>query len=132
MTSDPRQREQRDGRPQALVVEDDGIIGLMIESLLDDLGCGVSVVASGEEAVASARAHAPDLVLMDVGLGGEMDGIEAAERIRTECGCPIVFMTGAADPDTNARMKQIAGSAILGKPLTEAIFRLTVRDMLRN
>jgi CheY-like chemotaxis protein len=132
VTSGPQQQNVADGKPQALVVEDDALIGLMIESMLDELGCAVTVVPSGEAALLNVRARAPDLVLMDVGLRGEMDGIEAAQRIRAECGCPIVFMTGAGDPETNARMKRIAGSAVLGKPLTEAIFRLTVRDMLRG
>ena len=104
----------------------------MIETLLDELGCASTVVASGEEALAQARARAPDLVLMDVGLRGKLDGVETAKRIRADHPCPIVFMTGASDPDTNARMKQVSGSAVLGKPLTDAIFRLTVRDMLRG
>jgi 1,2-diacylglycerol 3-beta-glucosyltransferase len=131
VTSGPQQHAG-DRRPQALVVEDDGLIGLMIESLLGELGCAVSLVATGEEALELAQARPPDLVLMDVGLRGELDGIETAKRIRAGCPCPIVFMTGASDPDVNARMKQIAGSAVLGKPLAEPIFRLTVRDMLRG
>ena len=132
MTSGPQQQNAGEGKPQALVVEDDGLIGLMIESMLEELGCEATVVASGEEALAHAQARAPDLVLMDVGLRGELDGIETAKRIRADCACPIVFMTGAGDPETNARMKQIPGSAVLGKPLADAIFRLTVRDMLRG
>ena len=131
MTSGPQQHAG-DGRPLALVVEDDGLIGMMIETLLDELGCASTVVASGEEALAQAQARAPDLVLMDVGLRGKLDGVETAKRIRADHPGPIVFMTGASDPDTNARMKQVSGSAVLGKPLTDAIFRLTVRDMLRS
>jgi CheY-like chemotaxis protein len=67
-----------------LVVEDDGIVALDIDSRLRSLGYSVSeIVSSGEEAVKKVQENKPDLVLMDIILKGEMDGIEAADAIRT-------------------------------------------------
>ena len=65
-----------------LIVEDEAIIALIIEKLLLSLGhevCGTT--ASGEEALTQAEALKPDLVLMDIRLSGEMDGIEAADQV---------------------------------------------------
>lgn len=67
---------------------------------------------------------------MDVKLKGEMTGLEAAEAIKAEIGCPVAFMTAYGDPETARRMRQIAGSNVLGKPISKAILRMTVRHLL--
>ena len=72
-----------------LVVEDEGIVAQEIKSRLEKEGYSVcGVVHDGERAVAEAEQLKPDLVLMDIRLKGEMDGVEAAGLIRDQCGIP--------------------------------------------
>jgi len=81
-----------------LIVEDESIVQLDLQTRLRRLGYAVvGVAARGEEAVAKAAELVPDLVLMDVRLNGPMDGIEAARRIRSERLIPIVYVTAYAD-----------------------------------
>ena len=89
-----------------LVVDDEAIVAENIRSKLDNLGyevCGVA--ASGEEAVRQAERLNPDLVLMDIRLRGEMDGVEAALEIGDRFEIPIVYLTAYADERTLARAK---------------------------
>jgi CheY-like chemotaxis protein len=66
-----------------MIVEDDAITAMDIENQLKNLGYGVSAkVAYGEKAIQKAKENTPDLVLMDIVLKGEMDGIETAKEIR--------------------------------------------------
>lgn len=81
-----------------LIVEDESIVQLDLQSRVRRLGHTVVGVASaGEEAVAKAALLSPDLILMDVCLEGEMDGIEAARRIRSAQTIPIVYVTAYTD-----------------------------------
>lgn len=99
-----------------LVVEDEFIIGEHLRRLLADLGHTDSdLVGSGEEALDRARDRSPDLVLLDLGLAGKMDGFETAVRIRSEYGIPIVFLTGSADPVALGRIAAM-GLTCLSKP----------------
>jgi PAS domain S-box-containing protein len=100
-----------------LVVEDEGIIALEIAQTLRDLGYVVAGTADDcDGAVALARAERPDLVLMDVMLKGEDDGIEAARRIRAERDVPVVFLTAYSDSETLARAREVAPYGFLVKP----------------
>jgi len=116
-----------------LIVEDDGLLAMMVEDFVAGLGYEiVASVATGEGAIAAAREHRPDLVLMDVSLQGGLSGIDAAEAICAERPCLIVFMTAYGDPGTTERMKRIAGSAVMGKPISLEILRLTLQQLLRE
>ena len=63
------------------------------------------VVTNGEDAIRRVEEMSPDLVVMDISLRGEMDGVEAANRIREQFGTPVVYITGHGDPDTLQRAK---------------------------
>ena len=77
-----------------LAVEDEGIVALDIQAKLEDMGYRVpNIVSSAEDAIETARRLRPDLVLMDIQLKGELDGIDAAETIGTELGIPVVYLT---------------------------------------
>jgi len=77
-----------------LVVEDEKISSMLLEHLLTQLGCDVSGTAStGEEAIQKAESSQPDLIIMDVGLKGTMNGIEAAHAICQRHQIPILFLT---------------------------------------
>ena len=108
----------RHGRLRVLVVEDETLLSLSLESMLDDWGHEVAGSAcTGAEAIRLARGTSPDLVLMDINLAGDMDGLVAASRIRCFCEAEIVFMTAYSDHDLAAR-EEIAGSEVLRKPFS--------------
>lgn len=89
-----------------LVVEDEGIVAQEIKSRLEKAGYSVCGVAhEGERAVADAEMMTPDLVLMDIRLKGDMDGIEAAGLIRERCNIPVVYLTAYTDSATLERAK---------------------------
>jgi CheY-like chemotaxis protein len=114
-----------------LVVEDDAIIGRHIFTSLKRLGYGVlAVLATGEEAVDQAIERRPDLVLMDISLAGEIDGIEAAGRIARQTAIPVVFLTAYADPPTLQRAKISDPFGYLLKPFDERILQITIEMAL--
>jgi CheY-like chemotaxis protein len=114
-----------------LVVEDESIIQLDLLHQLRRLGYSVvGSAASGEEAVVKAAELMPDLVLMDVSLAGQMDGIEAAAQIRAARTVPILFLTAH---HTRAREQQEAASnPYLAKPFRSVDLHTAIRQVLRD
>jgi signal transduction histidine kinase/HPt (histidine-containing phosphotransfer) domain-containing protein/BarA-like signal transduction histidine kinase len=110
-----------------LIVEDERIVALDIKSTLERLGYQVAeTAAEGAEAVAKAGRARPDLVLMDVRLQGEMDGIEAARRIQRLYDIPVIFLTAHSDSDTLERAKASSPFGYLLKPFEEREVHLAV------
>jgi len=92
-------------KSRILVVEDEAIIALGIKEKLEDLGHEVvGMVFSGEDAVEIALEEEPDLVLMDISLEGDMDGIEAACKIRSKVDLPIIYLTACPNEDLFQRL----------------------------
>ena len=88
-------------RPRILVVEDETIVALDIRDQLARQGYeAVGHAIRGDQAIALAESLRPDLVLMDIQLSGPMDGIDAAQAIRTRLGIPVVFLTAFSEDDT--------------------------------
>lgn len=116
-----------------LIVEDDGLQALELQSLALDLGhTVVGMAATAPKAVAAAEAHRPDLVLMDVRLAESTSGIDAATEIDARFGIPSLFMTAHADVQTRARAAQVRSLELLAKPvspdaLAAALGRAAVR-----
>jgi len=106
-----------------LIVEDENIIALDIRSMLEDLGYMVSdVVSSGEESIEKASKTRPDLILMDIKLKGNLDGITAGEVIIKQFCIPIVYLTAYSDHNTLQRInggKNGDHSAVINKPFDE-------------
>jgi len=93
-------------KPKILIVEDDISTATMIRGLLISLGYSISaMVSSGEEAIEKCERLHSNLVLMDIKLEGEMDGIEAAQQIHRHFDIPVVFLTSYADNETLQRAK---------------------------
>lgn len=114
-------------RTQVLVVEDEAVTGMDIRQSLINKGYAVpDVVCSGMDAVAVAKSLHPQLVLMDIRLPGEIDGIEAACRIHHELNIPVVFLTAFADYATLERAKAAEPCAYLLKPFDEVLLATTV------
>jgi len=113
--------------PRVLVVEDERIVAFDIAAQLKGLGYRVAeTVASGKDAVDRALALCPDLVLMDIKLPGEMDGIEAARRIQSRLDIPVVYLTAYGDEATVARAKQTNVYGYIMKPFDERDLRIGV------
>ena len=111
-------------KPRILVVEDEAIVARDIQSQLAELGYeAVGHVARGDEAIELAGALRPDLVLMDIQLAGDMDGIEAAQVIRTQFGLAVVFLTAFAADDTLERAKLTEPYGYILKPFSERELR---------
>ncbi|MGB5970040.1 MAG: response regulator, partial [Spirulinaceae cyanobacterium] len=89
-----------------LVVEDEQIVAFDIETTLISLGYKVpAVFSSGEDALAQVGIIKPDLVLMDIILAGQMDGVEAAEKIKKGFDIPVAYLTAHNDLATLQRAK---------------------------
>ena len=101
-----------------MVVEDEAITAMMICSELDLKGYTVGEpVSSGEEAILRAVSEKPDLILMDVGLGGGIDGITAAEDIHSKIHPHLIFMTGYSSDTCTERGKKLNPVTFITKPL---------------
>lgn len=93
-------------KTRILIVEDEGLIARDIENMVRNAGyeiCGV--VSSGEEAIEKTDKTQPDLILMDIILRGEIDGVEAAEKIRERFSIPVIYLTAHTDENTLQRAK---------------------------
>ena len=101
-----------------LVVEDEAIIAKDIELKLIRMGYSVCGVAgSAQEAVQRADAHKPDLILMDILLEGETDGIQAAEAIHSHLSTPLIYITAHADDATLRRARMTEPYGYIVKPI---------------
>jgi PAS domain S-box-containing protein len=125
-----------------LVVEDETIVAADLTEKLRHLGYDVmGSTGLGEQAVTIATAERPTLVLMDIVLAGEMDGIEAADRIRQICNLPIIFLTAHSDSETLIRAKATGPFGYLLKPFNAhelethiemALYRYRTEEALRE
>jgi two-component system, cell cycle response regulator len=110
-----------------LLVEDEGLIARDLEDTLTRLGYRVSGVASeGAEAIEMARELHPQLVVMDVSLRGELDGIEAACAIQEDAPVPVIFLTGHTDTETLQRAVMTGPLGYLIKPFQEDDLRCAI------
>ena len=114
--------------PQSiLVVEDEGVVAQDIQSTIGRIGHEVAGWATtAEEAVALAEERHPDLVLMDIRLSGEVDGITAAEQIRQRFDIPVIFLTAFADDETLSRAKTVGPFGYILKPFDESDLRIAI------
>ena len=124
-------RVSRLDRPQILIVEDEEIVLRDLEGVLGRLGYGISgATSSGEKAVELAAAARPDLVLMDVTLRGEMDGVEATRQIRERLDIPVIYLTGDSDEETFQRAKSANASGYIFKPFVESELHVIIEMAL--
>ncbi|OAI11768.1 hypothetical protein A1507_19770 [Methylomonas koyamae] len=125
-----------------LIVEDEALIAEEMQDRLQRLGYQVAGIAdTGPTAISLAEQTRPDLVLMDIQLKGEMDGIETAERIYRQLHIPVVYVTAHADHATLHRAKNIAQFGYILKPFQErelmtsipmALHRHSVEKLLQD
>lgn len=110
-----------------LVVEDEKIISLDLQRRLEKFGYQVvGLAATGNDAVDKARSLLPDIILMDIMLGGDIDGIDAARQVKDELGIPVIFLTAFADEKTLARAKAAEPYGYVLKPFKERELYTTI------
>ena len=116
-----------------LIVEDDFIVAKIIEKSLISLGYAVAgLVATGEDAIKKADSEKPDLVLMDIRLQGEMDGISASEKIRDKFNIPVIFLTAFSDQSTFERALVTAPYGYIIKPFSANTLSATIKVALKK
>ncbi|GGW41412.1 response regulator [Arenibacter certesii] len=103
-----------------LIVEDNMVIQMFLECTIDEIeNVAITTANNGEEALAIMEEEVPDLVLLDIGLNGERNGIEIAELINEKYGISIVFITGNSDQTTLERAQKANPEYIINKPIDE-------------
>ena len=118
-------------KTQILVVEDEVVIAWDIQSRLKNLGYDVSGWASsGPEALRQAAETRPDVVLMDIRLQGDMDGIETAQHLQARVDIPIIYLTAYADEATLQRAKVTSPYGYLLKPFEQRELHTTIEMAL--
>jgi PAS domain S-box-containing protein len=115
------------------IVEDEAVIAMEMAQRLRDFGYDVvGTAASGDQALALAAESRPDLIMMDIQIKGNSDGIETARRIRERFDVPILFMTAYGDEATVARAMDSAPYGYLIKPYRPDELRATIKVVLQK
>jgi CheY-like chemotaxis protein len=116
---------------RVLIVEDERLVARDLERRMRRLGYSVvALVSTGIEAIHQALELRPDMVLMDIRLQGQMDGIEAVVSIRQQVSVRVVYMSAYIDEPTLARARATQPNAFLHKPFTECSLRETLHHVL--
>jgi two-component system, response regulator PdtaR len=101
-----------------MIVEDEAITAMYLNMRLKKLSYNVlKPISSGEIAIQTAQKECPDIILMDIGLTGKLDGIQTAKEIQSNCKAHFIFMSGYQDEDMKEQVKVIKSSSYLTKPI---------------
>lgn len=124
-------------REKILVVEDETIIALHLKDILDEWGYSTTAfITSGEDALRKTEEIHPDLVLMDINIQGDIDGVETAEKIQNSYNIPVIYVTGYSDEATLERLKKARLCGFIPKPFDEfelhSIIILTLENQKLN
>src|SRR6266487_4840327 len=119
--------------PRALIVEDEILIAEELKERLSRLGFSViAAVDSADEGIAIATRERPDLVLMDIRLKGEKDGVQAAKEIRQQVDVPIVYLTAYSDQLTVDRAKKTDHDGFILKPFLRRELQSTIEVAMQR
>jgi CheY-like chemotaxis protein len=115
-----------------LIVEDEGLIALHLTETLENRRFRIiGTVHSGEMALqALEKSPKPDLIIMDIGLAGSLDGIETARKIRQQYTIPIIFLTAYSDKNRREQAKELSAVEYLIKPVIEEDLLTAIRSAL--
>ncbi len=114
-----------------LVVESEAIVAKDIQNTLKSLGYDVPAIAlSGEEAINKSEEIHPDLVIMDIILKGDMDGIDTAEKICNHINIPVVYLAAYMDEKTLQRAETTGPFGYILKPFEERELHTTIETTL--
>jgi CheY-like chemotaxis protein len=115
-----------------MIVEDEAMTALYMKMMLEKRGFVVTTVASGEKAIEIFTEQRHDLILMDINLSGEMDGIEASRRIHELSPAPIIFTTGYQEHAYIERAEKIKPLAYVTKPIDMQRIEDIINDYIRG
>jgi len=116
---------------KVLVIEDENITALEIQNKLENWGYEVvGLAGSGEEAIEIANENGIDLILADIVLRGDMDGIDAVDRISNRYDVPVIYLTAHADGDTFRRAKMTKPSGYVIKPFDDTELKYSIEIAL--
>lgn len=116
-------------RCSVAIVEDEGMIAMLLRELLTREGFDVvCMVRTARDAVECAREKGPEVMLMDINLNDDMDGIEAASIIRKFSNIPIIFLSAYTDIKTKERAEGVRPFAFLPKPINKQLLLSTLTD----
>ena len=108
-------------KTSVLIVEDSSLVADEISMKLSRNGIGIAgVCATGEEAIEILKTKIPDLIIMDIGLAGALDGISTAQLINQTINIPVIYLTDDTNRTTVDRAKKTFPASYLGKPFNEA------------
>lgn len=120
-------------KEKILIVEDERLIALEIESRLERLGYEVCAkVVNANEALNAVRKFVPDIVLMDIRIEGDINGIETAKQIQSITKIPIIYLTAYSDQETLDNAKETLPYGYLIKPVQERDLRITIEIALHK
>ncbi|MGB0175772.1 MAG: response regulator [Owenweeksia sp.] len=118
---------------KVLIVEDEVLVGRDIAARLKNAGYHiVDCVDTGREALHTLEKEMADIVLLDINLIGDMDGIETAEKIRARYELPIIFLTSLSDQETAERAKNARPAAYMLKPFNERQLHIAIQLAVSN
>lgn len=104
---------------RVLIVEDDMLLSMVEERLIKRLGYDVvGKVAKGSEAIKKEEELNPDIIVMDISLKGDLDGIETMQAIRQKSEVPVIYLSGSGDRYSLERAKKTGFADFLTKPVT--------------
>ncbi|WP_339712786.1 response regulator [uncultured Kriegella sp.] len=105
---------------KVLIIEDNFIIQMFLESIITDMGHEVAnTVDNSEDALDFIEANKPNLILLDIGISGSRDGIETSQIIYEKYKIPVIFITGNSDESTLERAKKTKPIHIIHKPIDD-------------
>lgn len=111
-----------------LIVEDESIVARDVQTMLYRLGYNAfSIASSGMDAIEKVVENQPDVILMDIRLKEDMDGIEAAERIRERFSIPVIYMSALSDEESLRRAKKTELYFFISKPIEEGELQATIQ-----
>lgn len=116
-----------------LIVEDEFIIQMYLESIVIDMNCEiVDILDSSNNIERILNNEKIDLILMDLGIRGEKDGVETARFINQNHPTPIIFITGNSDTTTKQRIKEVNPLLVIFKPIDEEQLKQELHNALKS
>jgi CheY-like chemotaxis protein len=114
-----------------LLVEDNRLIAFQLSNELKGLGYEITTASSGDQAIRAANTSNPDLILMDVNLNEERDGVEIMQTIHDENGfIPNIFLTGYSKEELSSRIKKVSPVAIIEKPVDSTVLQKKIKELV--
>lgn len=126
-------KKNKKKKKKILIVEDEGLLAMIIEEWLESYGYEVlDIAATAQVAIECARELNPDLILMDILLDGEMDGVSAVEAIHQRGHIPVLYLTACHDTETIQRANKTKHRGFMKKPINKGDLKITVAAVFRK